>query len=549
MCSEASFLNSGFGTYTKELLSRLHKTNKYTIAEFASYGFVNDPRDCGIDWIYYANAVKDTDPRHAEYSSRTDNQFGRWRFDKVLLDFRPDVVIDIRDYWMSSYQALSPLRPYFHWVLMPTVDSEPQQEEWIDTFLSADAVFTYSDWGAEVLKEQSSGKIKHINTASPGVDLDLFRIKDRENIRKTFGINDDAIVLGSVMRNQKRKLIPELLISFRMLIDRLADTDPSMASKLFLYLHTSYPDMGWDIPELLKDYRVANKVLFSYICQNCKHVSCGVYSGPQKVCSKCLHKSSSMPSVTAGFSTDSLSDIYNIFDLYIQYSICEGFGMPQVEAAACGVPVATVDYSAMCDIIKKLDAYPIRIKTKFKELETKAFRVYPDNEHLVSTIINFLELPAPVKNKKRIDTRRLTEQHYCWDAIANIWETYLDTIDVNTTSKRWEAPFTPFYTKNLPATLDRSKHFETMVNECGGSFGKTDIIGSYQMLNMLKYADYGFTQASPTQIIPFGYNNIHEFISNIVNSHNNAEQARIANIKFDEDFIVYAKLKRETCDA
>lgn len=115
-------------------MSRLHNTGKYEIAEFASYGLVNDPRDKDITWTYYANAVRDNDPRHKEYSSRGENQFGKWRFEKVLLDYRPDVVVDIRDYWMSSYQASSPLRPYFHWCLMPTVDSEPQQEEWIDTF-------------------------------------------------------------------------------------------------------------------------------------------------------------------------------------------------------------------------------------------------------------------------------------------------------------------------------------------------------------------------------------------------------------------------------
>lgn len=152
MCSEASFLSSGFSIYAKEILSRLHATNKYEIAEFASYGAVNDPRDTQIKWKYYANIVSDKDPRHKEYASRTDNQFGRWRFEKVLLDFKPDVVIDVRDYWMSAYQGLSPLRKYFHWILMPTVDSEPQQETWLDTYLNADAIFTYSDWGADVLK-------------------------------------------------------------------------------------------------------------------------------------------------------------------------------------------------------------------------------------------------------------------------------------------------------------------------------------------------------------------------------------------------------------
>ena len=38
LMGEAHYLNSGFGTYGKELLTRLHATGKYELAEFASYG-------------------------------------------------------------------------------------------------------------------------------------------------------------------------------------------------------------------------------------------------------------------------------------------------------------------------------------------------------------------------------------------------------------------------------------------------------------------------------------------------------------------------------
>lgn len=546
MCSEASFLNSGFGTYTKELLSRLHKTNKYTIAEFASYGFVNDPRDKDIDWIYYANAVREGDPRHAEYMSRGDNQFGRWRFEKVLLDFRPDIVIDIRDYWMTAYQAKSPLRPYFHWILMPTVDSEPQQEDWIDTFLSANAIFTYSDWGAEVLNKQSSGKINYIGTTSPGVDLNVFTIKDRNSIKEQFGLSQDSMIIGSVMRNQKRKLIPELFISFRQVLDELSNTDPSLGSNLFLYLHTSYPDMGWDIPELLKDTRLANKVLFSYICKNCRNVSCSVYSGVQTVCKKCMHKSCCMPSVTDGFTQNDLSNIYNLFDLYVQYSICEGFGMPQVEAGACGVPIATVNYSAMCDIIKKLNAYPVNIQTKFKELETKAFRVYPDNNNLVSIILRFISMSESERNAKRVETRKLTEQNYCWDQIAKKWENYFDKLDAQGYRSNWNAA--PKMISNLSKNSFSGKpqNLEFMASSCTNGLKNDSMIGSCTMLTMLKDADYGFTQTGPMQVVPFGQKNIQDYIDQLIANNNNAEQARSQNIKFDEDFITYAKLKNQT---
>jgi glycosyltransferase involved in cell wall biosynthesis len=544
MCSESSFLNSGFGTYAREILSRLHKTNKYTIAEFASYGFVNDPRDKDIDWIFYANGVKEGDPRYDEYNSRGDNQFGRWRFEKVLLDFRPDIVIDVRDYWMSAYQGVSPLRKYFHWILMPTVDSEPQQEEWIDTFLSADAIFTYSDWGANVLSKQSSGKINYIDTASPGVDLDIFKILDKTKLKEKYHLDQDSIIIGSVMRNQKRKLIPELFISFRRLLDQLQQNNPSIGEKLYLYLHTSYPDMGWDIPELLKDNRLSNRVLFSYSCKNCQNIEVKTFSGPQITCKKCLQRSVSFPSVSDGISSKNLAEIYNLFDLYVQYSICEGFGMPQVEAGACGVPVATVDYSAMCDIIHKLKAYAIPIKSKFKELETKAYRVYPDNDVLISYINDFISLSKAEVNQKRNEIRSLTEKHYNWDNIAKIWEKYFDKLDQAGFRSNWDDQAKILNT--LPDTsqisISPNQNFDTILGLCKNYLQNLSHIEQQHILTMLKDCDYGFSH-SGMAIRGFDYKNILEYFRTAIANNNLSEQARSTNLQIEEDFITYAKMK------
>lgn len=545
MCSEASFVNSGFGIYAKELLSRLHHSNKYEIAEFASYGFVNDPRDVSIHWKYYANAVRDNDPRHKEYTSRSDNQFGRWRFEKVLLDFKPDVVIDVRDYWMSSYQALSPLRKFFHWILMPTVDSSPQQEEWIDTFLSADALFTYSDWGADVLKQQSANKINYIDTASPGVDITTFKIKNRAEIKQSLGISADSIIIGSVMRNQKRKLIPELMSAFRLLLDRLENENFDLGKNIYLYLHTSYPDMGWDIPELLRQSRVSNKVLFTYTCKNCKNTQCSTFCGPQKVCSRCMNKSMTFPSVTDGVSSEVLSSIYNLFDLYVQYSICEGFGMPQVEAGACGVPIATVNYSAMCDVVNKLKAYPIKIKTFFKELETKALRVYPDNNDLVNYIIDFLKKPSPAREKDRYDIQNLTHQYYNWDVIAKKWERYLDQLNATGYRANWSAgSYQNIIQKKT--NLSPQTNFENLIAICNNNFQNTEQIGSYKMLDILKNADYGFVQSGPTSMSAFDFTNVIDYVNTMINNNNQAQHTKEHNVQFDEDFIKYAHLKNST---
>lgn len=541
MCSEASFINSGFGKYAYELLSRLHKTNKYEIAEFASYGFVNDPRDKNIDWKYYANAVRDNDPRYKEYMSRTDNQFGRWRFEKVLLDFKCDVVIDVRDYWMTNYQPISPLRNYFHHVLMPTVDSAPQQEEWIDTFLSADAIFTYSDWGAQVLKDQTNNKIKYIDTTSPGVNLDTFYIKDKNSLRLKFNIEQDAFVIGSVMRNQKRKLIPELLGAFKKLSDILLSQNHN--KQLYLYLHTTYPDMGWDIPELLSRSGVSNRVLFSYLCKNCGHIECSTFCGPQKICSKCLNKSSSFPSVSQGVSEDQLSDIYNLFDMYVQYAICEGFGMPQVEAGACGIPIATVEYSAMVDIINKLQAYPIKVKTFYKELETKAIRVYPDNDDLVRILIEQISKPLSIRNKERYRTRELTKQYYDWSIIAKKWENYFDNLDFRAD---WTKPLPILSSASKPKNSENRNNLLETISLCNNTLKNADLLSSIRFLQLLQNADYGFSYVGPTNITSSSIDNMYDYVNMVIENNNNSEIARKSNKVFEEDFIQYAHLKNRT---
>jgi glycosyltransferase involved in cell wall biosynthesis len=541
MVSEASFLSSGFGTYTKELLSRLHSTQKYDIAELACYGKVNDPKDVDVHWRYYANAVDPSDSRFEQYNSSMENQFGRWRFDRVLLDFKPDVVVDIRDYWMSSYQQLSPLRPFFHWILMPTVDSAPQQEEWIDTFLHADAIFTYSDFGRDTLLKQSNNKINYIDTVSPGINLEVFKpISERDHIKKTMGL-ESAFVIGSVMRNQKRKLIPELFASVKKLLTEFETTNPDLGKNIYLYLHTSYPDAGWDIPQLLKEYQIGNKVLFTYSCKACGFFRPCLYQHPITFCPKCGNHSFSMPNVSNGLSQQDLNIVLNTFDLYVQYAICEGFGMPQVEAAAAGVPVASVNYSAMVDVINKLQGYSIGVNQYFKELETKAIRVYPDNNDLVKIIKEYINMPKILQEQKRHQTRQLTELHYNWDNIAKKWENYLDNLELKNYQGKWDIPITVI---DRLTHLDTSKRpYDMVMDWVAHNMPNSNIATSMILLNIIRDLDYGFTiNGINTQA--YGSEQVKQTVETIITNHNLAMQAK-NNPEFlgPEDYIIYANMK------
>ena len=89
-------------------------------------------------------------------------------------------------------------------------------------------------------------------------------VADKNAHKLAMGIDPEYKVIGTVMRNQRRKLYPDLFEAFKIFLDK------SENKKYYLYCHTSYPDLGWDIPELLHQYELASNVLFTYICPETK---------------------------------------------------------------------------------------------------------------------------------------------------------------------------------------------------------------------------------------------------------------------------------------
>lgn len=541
---EASFIHSGYGTYQHRLLSRLACNPNFHIAELASYAGVNDPRDSVCDWRFYANAVGDNDPRITEYNSHPQNAFGRWRFDSVVAHFKPDVVIDIRDYWMNSYQRISPLRNFFHWILMPTVDSMPQKEDWIDCYLDCDAIFTYSDWARDVLLQQTSNKINYIDTCSPGYDEEYLKFVsaiETNNNKQDLGIPDNSIIIGTVMRNQKRKLFAELIRDSRDLLDNLQSENNIAYKNIFLYLHTSFPDVQcWEIPKLLKEFRMLNRTLFTYICKKCKNLQSRLYSGPKAQCDKCNQFSCVLPTVSDGVTRKQLGKIYACFDLYVQYSICEGFGMPQVEAASCGVPIVTPEYSAMEDIIKKLKAYKIDIAYKFRELETFADRTYPDRNSFINNVKDFLSLDMFHKHLLKINTYHRCYKHYKWSDTLDKWERYLITL--------YESDFRASYNINTneitPITQEEIRSFSCNLDAIKYMFNRLGNAGlnKYTAMDILNRVNYGFVLENGSQRsfnMGAAINNVNYLID---------KSNRIRNL-FDEnylnslDYIQYANMK------
>ncbi len=453
LCNEASFLNTGFSVYGMEIQKRLFQTGKFELAELASYGHPNDSKGLSLPWKYYG--VLPTNPQEEQiYNSRPTNQFGEWKLDRVIADFKPHIVWDIRDHWMIAFEGISPLRRFFHWSIQPTVDSIPQHEDWIDTYNSADSVFSYTDWGLEVLRKQGGKYMNAIASHPPGAGVDIFKpVDDKRTHRAQLGIQEDVFIIGTIMRNQKRKLYPDLIESFAKFLQYCRNNNlEELANKTYLYIHTSFPDVGWHIPNLIKEHNVGSKTLVTYVCKNCHTMFPSFFSDIVVACPQCKQFAAHMPNTQTGVSREVLSGIINSFDLYVQYSIAEGCGLPQLEAAACEVPVFSVDYSGMEDVVRKVKGWPIEVQRFYKESETGCMRALPNNDDLVRKMVKFFTMPEEKRIEMGKQARQGVLDHYTWDRTAKMWENFFDNVDINLDI--WNQP--PQYhepNRNIPENL------------------------------------------------------------------------------------------------
>lgn len=529
LCNEASFMNSGYANYGRELLYGLYKTGKYEIAELGCYATVEDHRGQGLPWKFYPNAVSSKDERYAKYTSNQANSFGFWRFDLTCLDFKPNVVIDIRDPWMFEFESFSPLKEFYHWMIMPPVDSIPQKTEWLNTFSLADIVMPYTQWAAKALSSLE-GKNLHNQITPAGVNHNIF--KPIANIKEKFNIDTDSFVIGAVMRNQRRKLIPSLMELFNKI-------ESGTEKKCLLYLHTTYPEMiGWDLPQLLLEHNIINKVLFTYSCKKCNHCFPSVFRGVQTYCKKCNEHAATMPSTTNGVEESKLAEIYNIFDVFLQYAICEGFGLPQIEAGACGVPVCSVDYTAMSEVVRNIGGYPIAVNQIFRELESNAYRAYPNQEDAFKIVLNILNMSSIDRTLLKESIRKQTIENYSWDTTINVWENAIDSLDLS--NKREWSDKTRF---TIPPVVDLDyslSAFDLSKYICENILKDKNVLFSEFCQKSIREVDLGVTK-SGNGFSSTTKETLVKHLEQYANHKVFIDDIRLSNNAIMEDFIEYAR--------
>ena len=522
-CGESSHLPTGFGNYTREVVSRLFSTNKYEVAELSCFRHPGVPKT--EPWKIYPVTPALDDPFKKTYDSQKGCSFGQILFELALLDFKPDIVIDVRDFWYFAYQESSCLRRFFHWMIAPAYDSSPQSINSLNMYRNADTLLFHSEWAAnDMINKNFYNDINIGGVVSDAVDSKVFYpLEIKKSLLKTQNhINNKAFIIGTVMRNQRRKLIPDLF----QILSQIIKNNPSR--DILLYLNTTEPETsGWNIPALLLEFNVQNNVLLTYKCNNCYKFFPSVYKGIETSCYYCGNKSNIINTVN-GVSQEQLNTIYNLFDIYIQYAICEGFGIPQAEAASCGLPIITVNHGAMAEIGSKLNSPLVNIAKTFKETDVGSDRVYPDNNHCVEIIQSYLNMDKADLYEKGKQTRSLLLTNYSWDKTVKHFESIIDNVKLTGDQGKWDSP-SLLQSKpelSLPE-IDNNREFIYYIVDnmiCDSDLKKTAFIEE-----MIYHLDSGFTLNHDSKI-PYTRKAAIQNLQNYFNNKNGLEQMRLGKI-------------------
>jgi len=119
--------------------------------------------------------------------------------------------------------------------------------------------------------------------------------------------------------------------------------------------------------------------------------------------------------VDADWTDEQMAAYYRHIDCLVQPSRGEGVGVPQLEAAACGTPVITTNWSGPADYIDNKGIWGLNISGKSRTMQNEmeancSYWAEPDVNHLIE-LLRFMYNERPVVNENY--TR------YSFDAMAD----------------------------------------------------------------------------------------------------------------------------------
>lgn len=307
--SNAPWVPTGYGNQTKLVTPRI-KALGHDISITAFYGLDGAPME--------VNGVMVYPKAHHPYGQDVITAHG--------VHARADAIISLLDIWVCQTERIH--LPWYPWF---PVDCEPMPRIVADVARAAAKPIVFSRFGVR-MAEQAGIDAYYV---PHGVDTQAFHPEDRAEARKMIGLPENAFIVGMVAANKgipPRKSFFEQIAAFAALKQKHADA--------LLYLHTDDGTHGGETVNL-KEYcavmglKPGTDVLFADQYEN-----------------------------LLGFDDNYMRHMYSSLDVMMLASMGEGFGIPLVEAQACGTPVITGEWTAMGELcfsgwkIPKAEAIP-----------------------------------------------------------------------------------------------------------------------------------------------------------------------------------------------
>lgn len=409
---------TGFGKQVKEFLTCAYKkySDRFDFVLVAA-GMTEYHPDFE-KWPWRTIGVLPNSQEEINNLQRDPNMFrmasyGEAAIERLVLQEKPDVILAQEDEWGCNFIKNKKFFGKVPVIFHVTLDSLPILKDALDTASKTPYYWTWSEFSAREMRDKH--KLNHVRCQYPCVNTSaFFRLTDEErlNLRKRFGIPENAFITGFVSRNQLRKLFPRLIEGYSIFKKR----NPHIKNS-FLYFHTHYGE-GWNIQDLLNQYGVDPKeVLCTYVCKETKKYYVGNYAGENIKNGEIGKDSLVTPSTVIGVTENQLNEIYNLFDFYCHPATSGATELGICEAAATELIIATSDYSFGEDVIR-LNKASINLEYDlYTEIGTQFLKSNQRPESIADAIYRVYSLD--IFQKRQLEARSRTWVHTYYGVESN----------------------------------------------------------------------------------------------------------------------------------
>ena len=304
----------------------------------------------------------------------SDDAWGQRMLPQYAHHHRADLVITLMDMWVLEGRRMRDLKM----LCWTPVDHHPIPPKVLKFFVDhPDATpVAMSRFGQRMFKEagMDAAYVPH------GVDTGIYCPGDRQVGRDRMGFPDDAWIVGVVAANKgnnpPRKAFPQLLQAFAEVRKQVPEAH--------LYMHTD-----------LVGQRGVHLAKFAD--------QLGIPAGAIRAATPLQ--------LELGAPDEAMVDMFRAFDVLALPSYGEGFGVPLIEAQACGTPVVTTDGTAMRELRGAgwlVDAEP------WYDAAQDAFFDMPSVRSITDCLLNAYECRGD--SQLRSQARRFAE-HYDADRV------------------------------------------------------------------------------------------------------------------------------------